>query len=129
MELELWTTLRMKGLKKMLRFVEYVVQPDITRYNRSAKVMGPLSKQLKFIRSGVADVVVVDEQREGPTCLKSSRWKILKHCKRMCPIWRFLKKQLKHLKRNKLKLSLINFFLFCSVLSGSPHFSGSPFSF
>ncbi len=35
---------------------------DITRYNKSAKVVGPLSKQLKFVRSGVADVIVVDEQ-------------------------------------------------------------------
>lgn len=35
---------------------------DITRYNDRAKVVGPLSKQLKFIRSGVADVIVVDEQ-------------------------------------------------------------------
>lgn len=35
---------------------------DITRYNERAKVVGPLSKQLKFIRSGVADVIVVDEQ-------------------------------------------------------------------
>jgi len=35
---------------------------DITRYNKNAKVVGPISKQLKFVRSGVADVVVVDEQ-------------------------------------------------------------------
>jgi acetyl-CoA decarbonylase/synthase complex subunit alpha len=35
---------------------------DITRYNKSAKVIGPISKQLKFVRSGVADVIVVDEQ-------------------------------------------------------------------
>jgi acetyl-CoA decarbonylase/synthase complex subunit alpha len=35
---------------------------DISRYNKAAKVVGPLSKQLKFIRSGVADVIVVDEQ-------------------------------------------------------------------
>ncbi len=35
---------------------------DITRYNQHAKVVGPISKQLKFIRSGVADVIVVDEQ-------------------------------------------------------------------
>jgi acetyl-CoA decarbonylase/synthase complex subunit alpha len=35
---------------------------DITRYNSAAKVIGPLSKQLKFIRSGVSDVIVVDEQ-------------------------------------------------------------------
>ena len=35
---------------------------DITRYNNNAKIVGPISKQLKFIRSGVADVIVVDEQ-------------------------------------------------------------------
>ena len=35
---------------------------DITRYNKSAKIVGPISKQLKFVRSGVADVIVVDEQ-------------------------------------------------------------------
>lgn len=35
---------------------------DITRYNKGAKVVGPISKQLKFVRSGVADVIVVDEQ-------------------------------------------------------------------
>lgn len=35
---------------------------DITRYNHNAKIVGPISKQLKFIRSGVADVIVVDEQ-------------------------------------------------------------------
>ena len=35
---------------------------DITRYSNRAKVVGPISKQLKFVRSGVADVIVVDEQ-------------------------------------------------------------------
>ncbi len=35
---------------------------DISRYNDRAKVVGPLSRQLKFIRSGVADVIIVDEQ-------------------------------------------------------------------
>lgn len=35
---------------------------DISRYDDRAKIIGPLSKQLKFIRSGVADVIVVDEQ-------------------------------------------------------------------
>ena len=35
---------------------------DITRYSDRAKVVGPISKQLKFLRAGVADVVVVDEQ-------------------------------------------------------------------
>jgi len=35
---------------------------DITRYTHRAKVIGPISKQLKFVKSGVADVVVIDEQ-------------------------------------------------------------------
>jgi len=35
---------------------------DITRYNPRAKIIGPISWQLRFIRSGVADVIVVDEQ-------------------------------------------------------------------
>ncbi|MGL4669224.1 MAG: CO dehydrogenase/acetyl-CoA synthase complex subunit alpha [Methanobacteriaceae archaeon] len=39
---------------------------DITRYEDRAKIVGPISKQLKFFRSGVADVIVVDEQ-----CIRS----------------------------------------------------------
>jgi acetyl-CoA decarbonylase/synthase complex subunit alpha len=35
---------------------------DLTRYYTAAKVVGPLSQQLRFIRSGVADVVMTDEQ-------------------------------------------------------------------
>jgi len=35
---------------------------DITRRDPKAKVIGPISWQLRFIRSGKADVVVVDEQ-------------------------------------------------------------------
>ena len=35
---------------------------DITRRDPSAKVIGPISWQLRYIRSGKADVVVVDEQ-------------------------------------------------------------------
>jgi acetyl-CoA decarbonylase/synthase complex subunit alpha len=35
---------------------------DITRYNPTAKIVGPISWQLRFIRSGIPDVVVVDEQ-------------------------------------------------------------------
>jgi len=39
---------------------------DITRYSPKAKIVGPISWQLRFIRSGVPDVVVVDEQ-----CIRS----------------------------------------------------------
>ncbi len=35
---------------------------DMTRYNKKAKIIGPLSWQLRFIRSGLPDVVVLDEQ-------------------------------------------------------------------
>jgi acetyl-CoA decarbonylase/synthase complex subunit alpha len=35
---------------------------DIARYTNRAKIIGPISYQAKFIRSGVADVIVVDEQ-------------------------------------------------------------------
>ncbi|MFW9893531.1 MAG: acetyl-CoA decarbonylase/synthase complex subunit alpha, partial [Candidatus Thorarchaeota archaeon] len=35
---------------------------DITRRDPKAKIVGPISWQLRFIRSGKADVVVVDEQ-------------------------------------------------------------------
>lgn len=35
---------------------------DITRYYNRGKIIGPISWQLRFIRSGVADVIVLDEQ-------------------------------------------------------------------
>jgi len=35
---------------------------DMTRYNTKAKIIGPISWQLRFIRSGLPDVVVLDEQ-------------------------------------------------------------------
>ncbi|HMA06153.1 MAG TPA: CO dehydrogenase/acetyl-CoA synthase complex subunit alpha [Methanomicrobiales archaeon] len=35
---------------------------DLTRYNPGARIVGALSQQLRFIRSGMADVIVVDEQ-------------------------------------------------------------------
>jgi len=35
---------------------------DLTRYNPKAKIIGPISWQLRYIRSGVPDVIVVDEQ-------------------------------------------------------------------
>jgi len=35
---------------------------DLTRYNQKAKIIGPISWQLRYIRSGVPDVIVVDEQ-------------------------------------------------------------------
>lgn len=35
---------------------------DLTRYNTGAKIIGPISWQLRFIRSGVPDIIIVDEQ-------------------------------------------------------------------
>ncbi len=35
---------------------------DLSRYSKAAKVIGPLSKQLRFIRMGITDVIIVDEQ-------------------------------------------------------------------
>jgi len=35
---------------------------ETTRYSDKAKVVGPLSRQLFFVRTGIADVIVTDEQ-------------------------------------------------------------------
>jgi acetyl-CoA decarbonylase/synthase complex subunit alpha len=35
---------------------------DLTRRNPKAKIIGPMSEQIRFIRSGIADVIVLDEQ-------------------------------------------------------------------
>ncbi|MDD1677049.1 MAG: CO dehydrogenase/acetyl-CoA synthase complex subunit alpha [Methanomicrobiales archaeon] len=35
---------------------------DITRYAPGAKIVGPISWQIRYIRSGIPDVIVVDEQ-------------------------------------------------------------------
>jgi len=35
---------------------------DNSRYNKRAKIIGPISWQLRFIRSGIPDLIVVDEQ-------------------------------------------------------------------
>lgn len=35
---------------------------DLARHNKSTKVIGPLSYQLPYVRSGIADVIVTDEQ-------------------------------------------------------------------
>lgn len=35
---------------------------DVTRYSPKAKIVGPISWQLRFIRSGLPDVVILDEQ-------------------------------------------------------------------
>jgi acetyl-CoA decarbonylase/synthase complex subunit alpha len=35
---------------------------EVARYSNRAKVVGPLSRQLFFVRTGIADVIVTDEQ-------------------------------------------------------------------
>ncbi len=35
---------------------------DLSRYRSGAKIVGPLSKQLSFVKSGVADVMIVDQE-------------------------------------------------------------------
>lgn len=35
---------------------------DLARYRSGAKIVGPLSKQLSFVKSGVADVMIVDQE-------------------------------------------------------------------
>lgn len=35
---------------------------DMTRYNKRARIIGPISWQLRFIRTGIPDVIVLDEQ-------------------------------------------------------------------
>ncbi|NJD78579.1 MAG: CO dehydrogenase/acetyl-CoA synthase complex subunit epsilon [Candidatus Methanoperedens sp.] len=35
---------------------------DMTRYKKTAKIIGSMSKELKYIRSGIPDVLVTDEQ-------------------------------------------------------------------
>lgn len=35
---------------------------DITRYDKDTKIVGQLSYQIPFVRSGIADVIVIDEQ-------------------------------------------------------------------
>jgi len=39
---------------------------DLTRYDQRAKIIGPISWQLRYIRSGIPDVIVDDEQ-----CIRS----------------------------------------------------------
>jgi acetyl-CoA decarbonylase/synthase complex subunit alpha len=46
---------------------------DITRYYKRGKIVGPISWQLRFIRSGVPDVVVLDEQCVRADALEEAR--------------------------------------------------------
>ena len=46
---------------------------DLTRYYDGAKVVGSLSRQMHFIRSGLADVVMVDEQCVNLRCYEQAK--------------------------------------------------------
>lgn len=35
---------------------------DMTRYSQKAKIIGPISWQIRYVRSGIPDIIVVDEQ-------------------------------------------------------------------
>jgi acetyl-CoA decarbonylase/synthase complex subunit alpha len=52
--------------KELLGKVEVVgiccTAHDLARYSSMAKIIGPISWQLRYIRSGLADLIVVDEQ-------------------------------------------------------------------
>ncbi|TFH47260.1 MAG: CO dehydrogenase/acetyl-CoA synthase complex subunit epsilon [ANME-2 cluster archaeon] len=46
---------------------------DMARYNNNnTKIVGPMSKELKYIRSGIPDVIVVDEQCARADILKEA---------------------------------------------------------
>jgi acetyl-CoA decarbonylase/synthase alpha subunit (EC 1.2.99.2) len=50
---------------------------DMTRYSPSAKIIGPISWQLRYLRSGIPDVVVMDEQCiRADTLLEAGRMRI-----------------------------------------------------
>ncbi len=46
---------------------------DLTRYDQSAKIVGPMSWQLRFLRSGIPDVIMVDEQCVRADTLQEAR--------------------------------------------------------
>ncbi|MCX9084133.1 MAG: CO dehydrogenase/acetyl-CoA synthase complex subunit alpha [Candidatus Methanoperedens sp.] len=46
---------------------------DMTRYKRTAKIVGPMTKELKYIRSGIPDVLVTDEQCVRADILKEAQ--------------------------------------------------------
>ena len=46
---------------------------EMTRYNKNAKIIGSMSKELKYIRSGIPDVIVTDEQCVRADLIKESK--------------------------------------------------------
>ena len=60
---------------------------DITRHDSKAKIIGPISWQLRFVRSGMADVVVVDEQcirTDIPDHAKKVKTPVIATCDKSC---------------------------------------------
>ena len=54
---------REKGLNEKIEITGICCTAiDLTRYDKNAKIIGPISWQLRYIRSGLPDVIVVDEQ-------------------------------------------------------------------
>jgi acetyl-CoA decarbonylase/synthase complex subunit alpha len=55
--------LRKKGLEDKVEIAGICCTAlETTRYSDKAKIVGPLSRQLFFVRAGIADVIVADEQ-------------------------------------------------------------------
>lgn len=60
---EVIDTLRDKGVQESLEVCGICcTAQDLVRYYDKAKIIGPTSRQMKFVRSGLADVIIVDEQ-------------------------------------------------------------------
>lgn len=55
--------LRERGMMDALEIVGLCCTgQDVTRYSDRAKIIGAIAEQVKFIRSGIVDVIIVDEQ-------------------------------------------------------------------
>jgi len=46
---------------------------ETTRYSDRAKVIGPYSRQLFYVRSGIADVIMTDEHAFEPICQEATK--------------------------------------------------------
>ncbi len=46
---------------------------DLTRYDKRAKIVGPISWQLRIVRSGIADVIQIDEQCIRPDIIEEAK--------------------------------------------------------
>ena len=72
--IELFDYMREKGLEEKVDVGAICCTAlDLTRYFDGAKVVGSLSRQMHFIRSGLADVVMVDEQCVNLRCYEQAQ--------------------------------------------------------